>query len=171
MAIKPNVFKKLTKALANKVVAGHYEVAFARSQIEIEASQALRYKVLFKEGNGKITDDMLALRREVDQWDEHAYHVIVTESTLSIGYSMDCAALTVDRNKIQTVEVLPNINPICDWGGYGIRKQLPSWDTGYIVKKGPGIRMVILRPNGKEAAYAFNCEDPERVASLLTTAV
>ena len=79
MAIKPNVFKKLTKALANKVVAGHFEVAFARSQSEIEASQALRYKVLFQEGNGKITDEMLKLKREVDKWDEHAYHVIVTD--------------------------------------------------------------------------------------------
>ena len=79
MAIKPNVFKKLTKALANKVVAGHYEVAFARSQAEIEASQELRYKVLFKEGNGKITDEMLESKREVDQWDEYGYHVIVID--------------------------------------------------------------------------------------------
>lgn len=79
MAIKPNVFKKLTKALANKVIAGHYEVAFARSKSEIEASQALRYKVLFQEGNGNITDEMMELKREVDKWDEYAYHVIVTD--------------------------------------------------------------------------------------------
>lgn len=79
MAIKPTVFKKLTKALAKKVVAGHFEVAFARSQAEIEASQELRYKVLFKEGNGAITEEMLNLKREVDVWDEYAYHVICTD--------------------------------------------------------------------------------------------
>lgn len=80
MAIKPKVFKKLTKALANKVVVGNYVVAFARSTAEIEASQALRYRVLFKEGNGIMTPQMESLGREVDQWDEHAYHVIVTDT-------------------------------------------------------------------------------------------
>lgn len=79
MAIKPKVFKKLTAALANKVIAGHYEVAFARSKAEIESSQALRYRVLFREGNGKITDEMHKLKREVDAWDDYAYHVIVTD--------------------------------------------------------------------------------------------
>jgi putative hemolysin len=80
MAIKPKVFKKLTEVLTNKVVAGHYVVAFARSTSEIEASQALRYRVLFKEGNGQVTPEMEKLGREVDQWDEYAYHVIVTDT-------------------------------------------------------------------------------------------
>ena len=80
MAIKPKVFKKLTEVLTNKVIAGNYEVAFARSTAEIEASQALRYRVLFKEGKGSVTPEMEALGREVDQWDEFAYHVIVTDT-------------------------------------------------------------------------------------------
>ncbi len=80
MAIKPKVFKKLTETLANKVIAGHYEVAFARSNSEIEQSQALRYRVLFKEGKGKISDEMHRLKREIDQWDDYAYHVIVTDT-------------------------------------------------------------------------------------------
>lgn len=79
MAIRPKVFKKLTEALANKVIAGRYEVAFARSQAEIQASQALRYRVLFKEGMGHVTPEMEHLGREIDQWDEIGYHVIVTD--------------------------------------------------------------------------------------------
>ena len=79
MAITPKVFQKLTEALAKKVSVGHYEVAFAKSQAEIEASQALRYRVLFKEGKGRVTQEMERLEREVDVWDEYAYHIIVTD--------------------------------------------------------------------------------------------
>jgi len=79
LAITPKVFQKLTEALAKKISVGHYEVAFAKSQAEIEASQALRYRVLFKEGKGRVTQEMERLEREVDVWDEHAYHIIVTD--------------------------------------------------------------------------------------------
>lgn len=83
MAIKPKIFKKLTEALAAKVAAGRYEVAFARSKSEIEESQSLRYRVLFKEGKGNVTPEMEATGREIDQWDEIAYHVIVTDTKLN----------------------------------------------------------------------------------------
>lgn len=92
----------------------------------------------------------------------------MTESELSIGYASGCASLTIDRSQIKSVEVIPKIEPFCDWGGYGIRKQLPSFETGYIAKKGPGIRMVIDRDNGKEAFYTFVTDNPETVANLLT---
>jgi len=79
MAFKPKDFKKLTKALAKKVISGRYEVGFAQTPEEVAASQALRYQVLFKEGKGRITQEMQALEKEVDQWDEAAFHVLVTD--------------------------------------------------------------------------------------------
>ena len=97
------------------------------------------------------------------------YHVTVTANELSFGYSCGCASCTVDRSHILTVEVIPLIKPFLDWGGYGIRKQLPSWETGYIGKKGPGVRITIKDENGKERAYTFTCDDPEQVVTLLTT--
>lgn len=76
---------------------------------------------------------------------------------------------TVDRSLIETVEVIPEIRPFLDWGGYGIRKQLPSWETGYIAFRGPGVRMVMKDTNGKTKEYTFSCKDPEKVVTILTT--
>lgn len=96
------------------------------------------------------------------------YHVRVTESTLSIGYSSGCSSLTVDRSKILTVEALEDVRPLLDWGGWGIRKQLPSWDTGYIPRRGPGVRMEIQGDKGKKYAYTFICMDAEACVTALS---
>jgi hypothetical protein len=70
----------------------------------------------------------------------------------------------VNRSDIVSVEVVDHINGIMDWGGYGIRKQLPSWDTGYIARNGPGVRMVMKH----SISYTFSCRDPNEVVSILT---
>lgn len=96
------------------------------------------------------------------------YHVRVTTKELSFGYSADCVQKTVDRAQIQHAEVVERINGLCDWGGYFIRKQLPSWETGYIPKNGSGVRMIMRNSNGKEQAYTFICDEPETVVRILT---
>lgn len=58
------------------------------------------------------------------------YHVTITPSELSFGYSSSCMQNTVDRRSILEAEEIEHINGFLHWGGYGIRKQLPSWDTG-----------------------------------------
>jgi hypothetical protein len=76
---------------------------------------------------------------------------------------------SVNRSDIVSVEVIDHINGFLDWGGYGIRKQLPSWDTGYISRNGPGVRMVMKDPtSGKELCYTFSCRDPNDVVNILT---
>jgi hypothetical protein len=78
---------------------------------------------------------------------------------------------TVNRTDIISVEIVDHINGFMDWGGYGIRKQLPSWDTGYIARNGPGVRIVIKHPttSNKELSYTFSCHNPNDVANILTS--
>lgn len=97
------------------------------------------------------------------------YHVTITENELSIGYSSGCMQVSFDRSCILEAEEIPHINGLCEWGGYGIRKQLPSWDTGYIARNGPGVRVRVKRVNGKETNYFFSCHDPAEVVRILTT--
>ena len=59
--------------------AGHYEVRLASSSSEIEAAQALRYRVFYKENSGIADEHMVSKEREIDEWDECAYHIIVTD--------------------------------------------------------------------------------------------
>jgi len=96
------------------------------------------------------------------------YHVRVTATELAFGYSADCGAMTIDRAQIQTVELKERIHGLCDWGGYGIRIQLPSWEKGYIPKNGPGLRVTFKNSKGEEKAYTFICNEAEHVADILT---
>jgi putative hemolysin len=82
MAIKPKLFKQMTKLIAGSMSAGQYDVRLAKSEAEILASQKLRYEVLFKESGGRITREMLNTEREEDEWDAIAYHVVVTDKRL-----------------------------------------------------------------------------------------
>ena len=97
------------------------------------------------------------------------YHVTVTANELSFGFSSGCMQNSIDRANILEAEVIEHVNGICEWGGYGIRKQLPSWDTGYIARNGPAVRIRIKKENGTETNYTFSCHDPETVVRILTT--
>lgn len=80
MAIKPKLFKQMTKLIAGSMSAGRYDVRLARSEEEIHEAQKLRYEVLFKESGGRITREMLNTEREEDEWDQVAYHVVVLDT-------------------------------------------------------------------------------------------
>jgi len=95
------------------------------------------------------------------------YHVTITQNELSFGFSSGCMQNSVDRSQILEAEEIEHINGFLDWGGYGIRKQLPSWDTGYIARNGPGVRIKIKKSNGKEAEYTFSCHEPAEVVRIL----
>lgn len=80
MAIKPKIFKQMTKLIAGSMSAGRYDVRLAQSDDEVRSAQKLRYEVLFRESGGKITPEMLNTEREEDEWDEIAYHVVVVDT-------------------------------------------------------------------------------------------
>ena len=80
MAIKPKLFKQMTKLISGSMSAGRYDVRLAESEEEIREAQKLRYEVLFKESGGRITREMLNTEREEDEWDEIAYHVVVVDT-------------------------------------------------------------------------------------------
>jgi putative hemolysin len=61
--------------------AGRYEVRFAQAQEEVQAAQALRYRVFYNEKHGRPTDEMIDAQRDIDQWDEAGFHVIVLNHT------------------------------------------------------------------------------------------
>ncbi len=59
--------------------AGHYSVRLATCAEELAEAQALRYRVFYQEKKGQPTDEMQRSQREVDEWDDIAYHIIVTD--------------------------------------------------------------------------------------------
>ena len=62
-----------------KVVAGDFEVRLAGSRAEIEAAQALRYRVFYEEMQAKPTPETAAVKRDFDGFDEVCDHLLVLD--------------------------------------------------------------------------------------------
>ena len=94
------------------------------------------------------------------------YNVDVTDESLEFGYSWNMVRKSVALSQIKTATPVPGINGLTQWGGWGIRYNLAG-DIGYIVTNGPGVRITVSNGEQKEQVYVFNCNDPDKVCSLL----
>ena len=62
-----------------KVVAGDFEVRLAETAAEIDAAQALRYRVFYDEMKARPTPEMARLRRDFDDFDPACDHLLVLD--------------------------------------------------------------------------------------------
>jgi len=62
-----------------KVVAGNFEVRLANSEAEIDAAQALRYRVFYEEMRANPTPEMALLKRDFDAYDDGCDHLLVLD--------------------------------------------------------------------------------------------
>lgn len=62
-----------------KVIAGDFEVRLADSAAEVEAAQALRFRVFFEEMAARPTAEIAATRRDFDAFDEVCDHLLVLD--------------------------------------------------------------------------------------------
>ena len=67
------------------VRAGSLEVRLSANAIEVEASQALRYRVFYEEMAARPTAEMAKLRRDFDVFDRHADHLLVIDHARGPG--------------------------------------------------------------------------------------
>jgi hypothetical protein len=90
------------------------------------------------------------------------FSVSVTSSHLVFGYSWGVTQASLSRETIVDAQVVKEIHGLYQWGGWGIRKNL-SWETGYIAKNGPGVKVT----TADAGVYVFNCNDPDKVCEIL----
>jgi L-ornithine Nalpha-acyltransferase len=62
-----------------KVVAGDFEVRLASTRAEIEAAQALRYRIFYEEMQAKPSPEMAVIKRDFDAFDEVCDHLLVLD--------------------------------------------------------------------------------------------
>ncbi|MGS2718728.1 GNAT family N-acetyltransferase [Eionea flava] len=60
--------------------AGPYTVRFAQTVEEVQAAQALRYRIFYQEKKGSPTQEMRVAQRDMDEWDDGGFHVIVLDT-------------------------------------------------------------------------------------------
>lgn len=62
-----------------KVVAGDFEVRLAKTRPEIEAAQALRYRIFYEEMQAKPSPEVWAIKRDFDAFDKVCDHLLVLD--------------------------------------------------------------------------------------------
>ena len=62
-----------------KVVAGDFEVRVAKTAAEIDAAQALRYRIFYQEMAAQPTPEMARAQRDFDAYDEVCDHLLVLD--------------------------------------------------------------------------------------------
>src|ERR1700730_14160243 len=62
-----------------KVVAGDFEVRLAQTAAEIDAAQALRYRVFYEEMAAHPSPEMAATHRDFDDFDQVCDHLLVLD--------------------------------------------------------------------------------------------
>jgi putative hemolysin len=62
-----------------KVVAGDFEVRVAKTAAEIDAAQALRYRIFYEEMAAKPSPEMALTHRDFDAYDEVCDHLLVLD--------------------------------------------------------------------------------------------
>jgi putative hemolysin len=67
------------------IVAGSLEVRLAQTDAEIDAAQALRYRVFYEEMAARPTPEMAAHKRDFDEFDRICDHLLVLDHKLGHG--------------------------------------------------------------------------------------
>jgi putative hemolysin len=70
-----------------KVVAGDFEVRLAETAAEVDAAQALRYRVFYEEMSARPTPEIAAKRRDFDPFDQVCDHLLVLDRRRGDGPS------------------------------------------------------------------------------------
>lgn len=69
----------IAELIAADLKLGSLEVRLAQTAEEIDAAQALRYRVFYEEMGAKPTAAMAARKRDFDEFDEHCDHLLVID--------------------------------------------------------------------------------------------
>jgi hypothetical protein len=122
----------------------------------------------------------------------------VTESSLRFGYSFGITSQTVSRSRIRSVQVVPHVRGLHDWGGWGIRLNAScTWqksccrspshrretqpdpfpfvfsfvavEWGYISKNGPGIRVTLAQTQASSSRPSPTTKTPTTTAETLVS--
>src|ERR1700755_628977 len=62
-----------------QVVAGDFEVRLAKTAAEIDAAQALRYRIFYEEMGAHPSPEMARLHRDFDDYDTVCDHLLVLD--------------------------------------------------------------------------------------------
>src|SRR5260370_37219527 len=85
MALHPRRSRRLNEPQRKSGDSGRLEVRLAASPDEIDAAQALRYRVFFEEMGAKPSAEAARSQRDRDRFDDYCDHLLVIDRSRDIG--------------------------------------------------------------------------------------
>jgi putative hemolysin len=85
MALQPRRLRSFNEPQRKSNDSGQLEVRFAAKPDEVDAAQALRYRVFFEEMGAKPSAEAARIQRDRDQFDAYCDHLLVIDHALGIG--------------------------------------------------------------------------------------
>lgn len=71
--------KSVLELLTQDLSVGPLQIRLAETPEEVDAAQALRYRVFYEEGGAKPSPETLAAKRDADSLDQHCDHLLVID--------------------------------------------------------------------------------------------
>jgi putative hemolysin len=85
------------------ITAGSQIIRLATSAAELDAAQALRYRVFYEEMGAHPSDEMLAAKRDFDQYDSVCDHLIVVDQSRESGSQVVGTYRVMRREHVRAV--------------------------------------------------------------------
>jgi len=83
--VTPSVAQHLHSERPAPIVANGVEIRLAESAAEIDAAQALRYRVFYEEMAARPSPEMAARKRDFDEFDAYCDHLLVIDHKRGLG--------------------------------------------------------------------------------------
>lgn len=81
----PSAVQRVSSDRPAPIVSGGMEIRLAESAAEIDAAQALRYRVFYEEMAAHPTPEMAARKRDFDDFDDYCDHLLVIDHKRGLG--------------------------------------------------------------------------------------
>ena len=81
----PSAVQRVSSDRPAPIVSGGMEIRLAESAAEIDAAQALRYRVFYEEMAARPTPEMAARKRDFDEFDAYCDHLLVIDHKRGTG--------------------------------------------------------------------------------------
>lgn len=97
MTMVPRIAARGVPQMEGDLRLGHLEVRLAVNEAEVEAAQALRYRVFYQEMAARPSPEVAALHRDFDDFDALCDHLLVLDHALGSGPSAVVATYRLIR--------------------------------------------------------------------------
>ena len=137
------------------IISGGLEARLARSEADIDAAQALRYRIFFEEMGARPFGNLRTLRRDFDDFDAVCDHILVTDHDCGdpdggvVGRAV--VSTSMAREPFGSARSRSVVKRVCG----GAMHRLPWLPKSGFGRRPPSTSILRVSPLGREEPFIF----------------